>query len=264
MLQDLNLLLAPLLGGWLVLATHLPLGRQVLTRGIVFIDLAIAQMAGLGVLMAGQLLGHAEHPNELPGWLGPLSPLLPLLPELCGAAAALAGALLVAGLSRLWPERREALIGLLYIAAASTAVLWVSADPHGAQKLGALLSGDVLWVDWPALVPLAGASAVYLGLRRLRPGLLDSGPGFYPAFALLVSLSVPLLGLYLVFATLIVPALVAARRLPAWLAALLGAAAYALGLGLSWRLDLPAGPMVVLSLVGLAGVSLLRPAKLPA
>ena len=259
--QDLTLLLAPLLGGWLVLATHLPLGRQVLARGIVFIDLAIAQMAGLGVLMAGQLLGHPEHPNELPAWLEPLAPVLP---QLCGAAAALAGALLVAGLSRLWPERREALIGLLYIAAASTAVLWVSADPHGAQKLGALLSGDVLGVDWPALVPLAGASALYLGLRRLKPGLLDGGPGFYPAFALLVSLSVPLLGLYLVFATLIVPALVAARRLPAWLAALLGAAAYALGLGLSWRLDLPAGPMVVLCLVGLAGLALLRPAKLPA
>lgn len=190
-MNELALLLPPLAAGLLALASHVPLGRQVLRRGIVFIDLAIAQVAGLGVL-AGQHLLH-----DAPGALLPVA----------AAVAALLGAALVAWLGRAWPERQEALIGLLYVGAASLAVLLVSADPHGAQKLHGLLSGDVLWASWPRLLPLALATAVFLLALAWRPALLASGWAFYGSFALLVSLSLPLLGLYLVFTTLIVPAL---------------------------------------------------------
>lgn len=145
-MNELALLLPPLAAGLLALASHVPLGRQVLRRGIVFIDLAIAQVAGLGVL-AGQHLLH-----DAPGALLPVA----------AAVAALLGAALVAWLGRAWPERQEALIGLLYVGAASLAVLLVSADPHGAQKLHALLSGDVLWASWPRLLPLALATVVFL------------------------------------------------------------------------------------------------------
>ena len=194
-MNELALLLPPLAAGLLALASHVPLGRQVLRRGIVFIDLAIAQVAGLGVL-AGQHLLH-----DAPGALLPVA----------AAVAALLGAALVAWLGRAWPERQEALIGLLYVGAASLAVLLVSADPHGAQKLHGLLSGDVLWASWPRLLPLALATAVFLLALGWRPALLASGWAFYGSFALLVSLSLPPLGLYLVFTTLIVPALVAQR-----------------------------------------------------
>ena len=84
------------------------------------------------------------------------------------------GAALVAWLGRAWPERQEALIGLLYVGAASLAVLLVSADPHGAQTLHGLLSGDVLWASWPRLLPLALATAVFLLALAWRPAPVSS------------------------------------------------------------------------------------------
>ncbi len=238
-MSELDLLLPPLAAGLLALLSHVPLGRQVLRRGIVFIDLAIAQVAGLGVLIGQHALHH--RPGGAPGWT---------LPMMAGGAALL-GAALVAWLSRLWPERQEALIGLLYVGAASYAVLQVSTDPHGAHKLASLLSGDVLWTTWPALWPLALATLLFGLALALRPALLDSGYAFYLSFALLISLSLPLLGLYLVFATLIVPALVAqrSRRRPVPTALAVGAASYGFGLLLSWHRDWPSGPSVVLALI---------------
>lgn len=256
------ILLPPFVAGLLALCSHVPLGRQVLRRGIVFIDLAIAQVAGLGVLLAEWWLHgghahhvhHAHHTHEHPAWQLPLA----------AALAALLGSALVAALGRLWPQRQEALIGLLYVGAASAAVLLVSADAHGIEKLSALLAGDVLWATWDSLPPLALATAAWLALaaalRRWRPAWLGSGAGFYAGFAVLVSLSLPLLGLYLVFATLIVPALVAERRArhaSVWAFAV-GAAGYALGLVLSWRLDWPSGPSIVLALVLMGVFAMLR------
>ncbi len=232
-----TLLALPLFAGLLVLLTHAPLGEQVLSRGIVFIDLAVAQLAALGVLTASGWA--ADQPGRW--WAGTLS--------------ALAGSVLVAGMARRWPHRREALIGLVYVGGAALAILWVSADPHGAQKLRLLLAGDILWVTAPALTPLAVATALCMIAWRWRPSLLRDDRAFYPCFALLVSLSVPLMGLYLVFTTLIVPALAAARlagkgRLQARLIAMgVGAGGYAAGLGASLWLDLPSGPCIVLALM---------------
>lgn len=231
-MSDLSVLGWPLAAGVLVLLSHVPLGVQVLRRGIVFIDLAIAQVAALGVLMVGSLTAQAG------------------LSALAGVVSALAGAGLVAWLSRAWPERREALIGLVYVAGAAAALLWVSADPHGGQKLASLLAGDVLWVLPGQLALLAAATAVFLVLHRVWGPAFWNGSAFYPAFAVLVSLSVPLLGLYLVFATLIVPALaVVARGRRAWSGVLGGSLAYAAGLLASLVWDLPSGPCVVLALM---------------
>lgn len=226
-------LLAPLAAGVLTLLSHLRLGEQVLRRGIVFIDLAIAQVAAVGVLFAEFL--HLE-----------------------GAAAAtatavfaIAGAILVAALSRHWPQRREASIGVLYVAAASLAILWVSADPHGSEKLSALLAGDVLWTTEASLAPLAVATALFVGCDRLTRGRWLESASFYPVFAVMVSLTLPLLGLYLVFASLIVPALCrgidGSRSRRTVLAA--GCVAWAAGIGASYAFDWPTGPTIVLSLV---------------
>lgn len=235
-MSDLALLLPPLAAGLLALLSHMPLGRQVLARGIVFIDLAIAQVTGLGAL-AAQHLWHGAHGTAL---------------TLAATAAALLGAAAVAGLGSAWPERQEALIGLLYVGSASLAVLLVSTDPHGAQKLASLLSGDVLWTTWAALWPLAVVTALFLLALRRWPALMQHDAAFYGSFALLVSLSLPLLGLYLVFVTLIVPALAAQRHPQAArrVALGVGTAGYALGLALSWYGDLPSGPAVVLALIG--------------
>lgn len=246
-MSALALLLPPLAAGVLALLSHIPLGRQVLRRGIVFIDLAIAQVASLGVLLAQSLLHWWHYGNEPHHLHTHTQPEPAWLLALAAAGAALAGAALVAQLARAWPRRQEALIGLLYVGAASAAIVLVSADPHGAQRLAALLAGDVLWATWHDLLPLAVASAIFALALRWRPHLLTSDAGFYACFALLISLSLPLLGLYLVFATLIVPALAAPRR--AWL---IGALGYAAGLLLSWHLDWPSGPSVVLALLALS------------
>ncbi len=238
-----TVLAAPFIAGILALLTHVPLGEQVLRRGIVFIDLAIAQIAALGVLATS-------------GWTTDTSPTW-----WAGTLAALAGALLVASLARRWPEQREALIGLVYVGGAAAAILWVSADPHGAQKLRALLAGDILWVRTESLWPLALGSALFWVVTVLKPKAFDHDALFYPAFAILVSLSVPVLGLYLVFAALIAPALGASplrqanHPLGRWAAFAIGLIGLLTGLTGSYLVDYPSGPTVVLALIATATVS---------
>ena len=104
---ELGIVLPAFLAGLLVLATHVPLGLQVLARGIVFIDLAIAQVAGLGVIVAD---GFGWEPQ---GWRV----------QAAACAAALLGALLLTWTDKRWPEVQEALIGVLFVVAASAAMI---------------------------------------------------------------------------------------------------------------------------------------------
>lgn len=239
MSAEIGLLLAPLLAGILVLLTHLSLGEQVLERGILFIDLAVAQLAALGALLVQQWWPDA-------GWIAlPGSTLLAML-----------GASFVGVLARSYPDQREAVVGLLYAGAACTLLLVLASNPQASHLLALSLNGDILWVGLSDLLPLAGLTLGFWILQWLRPGWLHSA-AFYPCFALLVSQSVPLLGVYLVFVTLIAPALVArlaGGRLPALLC---GVGGYLLGLGLAWGLDWPAGATVVMSLLAVSVLWLL-------
>ena len=222
---ELSVLLPALLAGLLVLATHVPLGQEVLKRGIVFIDLAIAQVAVLGVI-AAEVLGFEAH-----GWAV----------QAIAAAAALAGAALLSYAERRFAAQQEALIGALFVIAASAALLLLHGHPHGAEHFKNILEGQSLWTDIKTLPPVALLYAVVLVLwfgARQRFGRA----GFYFLFALTVTASVQLVGVYLVFASLIIPAL-AAPRLP--FAYALGALAYAAGLALSLSADLPAAPVIV-------------------
>ena len=232
---DPGILLPALAAGLLVLATHVPLGREVLRRGIIFIDLAIAQIAGLGML-AAQLQGW-----HLGGWGV----------QAVAASSALLGALVLGWLDTRWPEVQEALIGIAFVLAASGGLLLIAHNPHGGEHIRDLLSGQILWVDPEQLWPVAVLYALLLGLwfrlPRLRRGL-----GFYLIFALAITASVQLVGVYLVFTSLIVPALATRTRPEApalGLAWLLGAAGYTLGLLASALVDLPSGPAIVWSIV---------------
>lgn len=234
---ELNVLLPALLAGLLVLATHVPLGQEVLKRGIVFIDLAIAQVAVLGVITA-EVLGFEAH-----GWAV----------QAIAAGAALAGAALLSYAERHFAAQEEALIGVLFVLAASLALLLLHSHPHGAEHLKDVLEGQILWTEISTLLPVALLYAAVLALwfgARQRLGRV----GFYFLFALTVTASVQLVGVYLVFASLIIPAL-AAPHLP--LAYALGVLAYVLGLALSLTADLPAAPVIVCSLA-LLGVAVWR------
>jgi len=234
---DLSILLPAFAAGLLVTATHVPLGTQVLARGIVFIDLAIAQIAGCGVLFADQLGFEAEGAAV----------------QIAALAAALGGALLLTWTERVFADVQEAVIGVVFVLAASGGVLLLASNVHGGEHLRDLLVGQILWAQPSRLV---WVGAVYAGILALWFGFGDrlGRVGFYALFAVAVTLSVQLVGLYLVFATLIVPPL-ATRRMTrhrlvaAWA---LGAAGYAGGLLLSTTADLPSGPMIVWVLAALA------------
>jgi zinc/manganese transport system permease protein len=234
---ELGILAPAFVAGLLVTATHVPLGIQVLARGIVFIDLAIAQIAGLGVIMAGSIGLEPE------GWAVQAAAL----------SAALAGALFLTWTERHWPEVQEAIIGTTFVLAASGALLLLAANPHGGEHLRELLVGQILWVNWSRLVPAAIVYAVILalwfGYRERLPRV-----GFYLIFAAAVTVSVQLVGLYLVFASLIIPALATHRWRGSRVAAgyALGATGYAAGLGASALFDLPAGAVIVWTLAALA------------
>ncbi|MBS1148195.1 MAG: zinc/manganese transport system permease protein, partial [Proteobacteria bacterium] len=243
---DPSLLLPPLIAGWLVLATHVPLGRRVLARGIIFLDLAIAQIAVLGVIAAHAFDLAAE------GWPT----------QLAAAAAALAGAALLAVCERRWPEIQEALIGSAFVVAASLGVLLLAGDPHGGEHLSELLTGQILWVGTPQIMQIALLYAALIAFWWVRGTRLGS-LGFYLIFALAITASVQLVGVYLVFASLILPALAVRGWSPraglvvGWT---IGALAYAGGLAASALFDLPTGPAIVIALAVLAllGGTLLR------
>lgn len=171
-----------------------PLGQQVLRRGVVFMDLAVAQAAAAGSLWALVVLHRADDGAQ------------PLL-DLSGLAGSLVCALAVAWLSRRWPPRREALIGLLYVLFACLALLGARMDPHGRDRLLELLAADVLWVQGPQILALSAAAALLWAGLLWKPSLMEHDALFYTGFALIISLAVPVLGLFVVFALLIGPAL---------------------------------------------------------
>jgi zinc/manganese transport system permease protein len=236
---DISILLPAFAAGLLVTATHVPLGIQVLARGIVFIDLAIAQIAGCGVVLADRLGFEAEG----------------IAVQVAALSAALGGALLLTWTERVWPDVQEAVIGVVFILGATGSVMVLASNPHGSEHLRDLLVGQILWAQ-PAR--LAWAALVYTVVLALwfGWGARMGRVGFYVLFALAVTVSVQLVGLYLVFATLIIPPL-ATRRMErgrlaaAWTIGVLG---YAIGLAISTAFDLPSGAVIVwtLAAVGLA------------
>jgi zinc/manganese transport system permease protein len=231
-----------------VLATHVPLGMQVLDRGIVFIDLAIAQIAGLGVIAADALGLQAGG----------------LTVQIAAVCAALAGAALLTWTERRAGAQQEALIGVLFVLAASAGLLLLASNPHGGEHLKDLLVGQILWVGTPQLLALAAVTAVLLAALAAGVARRLGRFGFYAAFAVAVTASVQLVGIYLVFTSLIVPALATLRwrgRLRLVFAYALGAIGYAAGLVLSALFDLPSGPTIVCSLAAVALAVGLTPAR---
>jgi len=230
---DISILAPALLAGLLVLSTHVPLGQRVLARGIIFLDLAIAQIAGLGIIAAHSFEFDAE------GWQI----------QLIAISSALAGALLLYTAERLWPQVLEAIIGTVFILAASGGILLLANNPHAGEHLKNILTGQILWVSYDQLIPVAVLYSVILGIwfglkKQCHPLV------FYIIFAFSVTASVQLVGVYLVFASLIIPALAVrlAKKHNLMIAYFMGAMAYVIGLTLSAVLDLPSGAVVTWTL----------------
>lgn len=249
---EFSLLLPALIAGLLVSATHVPLGIQVLSRGIVFIDIAIAQIAGVGVIAA-----------DFFGWEGQ-----GIAVQAAALAAALLGALLLTWTEKRWPDIQEAIIGTVFVLAATLSVLLLASNPHGGEYLKDMLVGQILWVSHMQVIVVAVLTAVVLaawfGIGRQRLGRV----GFYLLFGLSVTASVQMVGVYLVFSSLIIPALASrnATRYRLAKAYAVGGLGYLFGLVASNLFDLPTGAIIVwaMAIVGIVFSSLERSSAKPA
>ncbi|HWZ08321.1 MAG TPA: metal ABC transporter permease, partial [Bradyrhizobium sp.] len=233
---------------------HTYFGIQVLERNVIFVDLALAQIAALGATVAF-MLGHPAQGLPTYGY---------------SLGFTLLAAVLLA-FTRAWATRvpQEALIGVIYVVAAATSILLIDRAPQGAEHLKQILTGNILTSglgDVAVIVPLYSAMALVHFLLRRK--LAKSGSPlwdfvFYATFGVVVTSSVALAGVLLVFSFLIIPAAIGvmyastlSRQLAiGWIAGILTSAA---GFSLSFAFDLPTGAAIVcafgaaLALAGLA------------
>jgi zinc/manganese transport system permease protein len=231
-LEVFEIVLPATVAGLMIALIHSVLGIEVLRRGIIFIDLAIAQIAGLCVVLATLWLHE-------PSWIQT---------QVSAGVAALAAAAFFRWIENILPHEQEAIIGSSFILAASAVLLALANHPQGGEEIQHILSGQLLFISWSqilAFLPIyVLAIVIWFVVPRVRTGL-----GFFVLFALVVTASVQLVGVYVVFASLILPALavntMGTRK--AVVATGAGMLAVIAGTTASALHDLPAGPVLVFS-----------------
>ncbi|MBI4513072.1 MAG: metal ABC transporter permease [Gemmatimonadetes bacterium] len=247
-------MLPPFVACMVLVAMHAYLGLHVIARGVIFVDLALAQMAALGAT-TGFLFGVA--PDSRTGFLVALG-------------FAMLGAAIFALTRGVESIRipQEAIIGIVYIVASAAAILVADRAPRGAEHIKDMLSGSILWVGWPTIVEITAAYLVvgvfqYLCRHRFLTISFDPGRAFgerwsvrlwdflfYASFGLVITISVTVAGVLMVFTFLVVPAVIAFlfTERQRWMAVISwtgGALASAVGLGVSYAYDFPTGPAIV-------------------
>ena len=217
----------------MIVLTHVPLGIEVLKRGIIFIDLAVAQIAGLG-LIATNFLFYEPHP---------------LLPQLVALTCAILAGLFFHKVEIKIPKQQEAIIGVTFILAASLAILLLANHPSGGEEIRHLLSGQILFVTWQDVAKHTPIYILILAVWFFKKEFRNN-IGFYLLFALAVTSSVQMVGIYVVFASLILPALAVINiSNPYKLGWLCGIISVIAGIFLAIFFDAPAGPLIVVSYV---------------
>ncbi len=252
--MDLSLFLPPLVACLVIVAIHSYLGLHVIAREVIFVDLSLAQMAALGSAVAILAGGQPDSRMAFGYALGFTS---------LGAA--------LFALTRSDEKGRvpqEAIIGIVYVVASAAAILVADRTPRGGEAIKDILVGSLLWVTWPAILKVAAVYALvglFHWVLRNRFLTISFHPEtalaqgwrirwwdfwFYLSFGLVITFSVPIAGVLLVFSFLVVPAAIAFQftqrkgvlAIISWLA---GAVASAGGLWISFHYDLPTGPIVV-------------------
>ena len=256
MLDALSFLAAPFAACLVLVGALGYLGLHVLLRQVIFVDLALAQIAALGAVVAFYF-GH--EPGTLPSTLF----------SLC---AAIVGAAIFAA-SRMRREKvpQEAIIGITYVIASAATILIADRAPEGAEHIKELLAGAIIWVTWATvfkvLTVCVVVGAAHYALRK-RFVMISERPReafaaglsvrwwdflFYVTFGVVITVSVEIAGVLMVFAYLVAPAIIALAAADRWmsriaLAWVVGLVASALGLLASYRWDLPSGPAIVCTL----------------
>ena len=260
MLTDyLSLMWLPFLACLILTLIHGYLGLHVISREVVFVDIALAQVAALGST-AAYLVG-SDLDTAVAYWMS-------LGFTLAGAA--------VFALTRTRERRvpQEAVIGVVYAVSAAAAILLLDRAPHGIEQIKTMLVGSLLTVTPPTVARTAalyGVLGLFHWLARRPLFLISTDPDeahrrglavrwwdflFYASFGVVVTSSVRIAGVLLVFAYLIVPALAGVAWGTRWgnrlaLGWSLSATVSLVGMGLSAYLDLPTGATIV-TLFGVA------------
>lgn len=259
MLEMLTFMAAPFAACLILVGVHGYLGLHVLLRQVIFVDLALAQIAALGTVVAF-LMGHEPgSPASFAYSLG----------------AAVVGALIFSiTRSRIHEGAKvpqEAIIGITYVIASAAAILVADRAPEGAEHIKELLAGSILWVTWPTVLKdfvIYSLVGLFHYLFRRRFILITEDPEraysqgmrvwlwdflFYLSFGVVITLSVEIAGVLMVFSYLVAPAIIALGSSDRWgprvaIAWAMGFLASAVGLIASYQVDFPSGPAIVCSL----------------
>lgn len=255
MVDFLGMMAAPVTASLILLLMHGYLGGHVVRRGVIFVDIALAQVAAFGVAVA-MLLGSEHGTNA--AWLS-------------GLGATFLGALLISlTRGRRGAIPQEAYIGIIYAVFSAAMILVLTQVPHGGDEINHLLVGSILWVTWSQVLKTAllyGALGLVLWWAHQRLSLISQDPAgarargmnlkrwdflFYVVLGTVVTSSVQIAGVLLVFTLLVVPSVMACRRgCQDWgrrsllYVLAIGVAAVVLGAAASWTLDLPTGAVIV-------------------
>ncbi len=245
----IDLMIPPVVAALVILSIHSYFGLHVLAREVIFVDLAFAQMAVLGTTVA--LLMGIEHgtTNSLFFSLG-----FTLL------------AALIFSFTRMQRSAvpQEAIVGITYVVATATVILLAGFTAEGAEHLRETMTGTLIWVDWQTIRVMAGVYAIigvfHYILRHkflavtLHPGRADNLPLwdflFYVSLGIVISFSVEIAGVLVVFSALVIPAVIAflftnrfgVALLIAWVS---GTLAIGSGIGASFYWDIATGPLLV-------------------
>ena len=257
----IDLMLPALVASLILVGIHGYLGIHIIARGVIFVDLALAQVAALGWAAAGLGLGN---------WVASATGLPPNEASYVVGLATTLIAAAVFSLTRMEDARvpQEAIIGIVYVVASAATILLAAQSPMGSENVEHLLTGSLLWVTWPAILKtvvvygVLGLAHWFLRKRFLTISLHPEQAAargwkvagwdflFYALFGVVVTSSVAIAGVLLVFSFLVIPAVIAfffastpGRLLAiAWVT---GTLATVLGLVVSYVSDLPTGPVVV-------------------
>jgi zinc/manganese transport system permease protein len=253
MLEMLEFMAAPFAACVVLVGIHAYLGLHVLLRGVIFVDLALAQIAALGTVIA-LVAGHP------PGSFASIT--FSLGATILGAA--------IFSMTRMRSSKipQEAIIGLTFVIASAAAILVADQAPEGAEQIKELLAGSILWVTWPRVVRIFmiyTAVGLFHYLFRRRFTLISEDPEkafalgwnvrlwdfwFYASFGVVITLSVQIAGVLMVFSYLVAPAIIALAVSSNWPARIaigcaVGLTGSILGLIASYRWDVPSGPAIV-------------------
>lgn len=242
-------LLAPCVMCFLLTGIHCYLGLHVLARGVIFVDLSLAQVAAFGSVFSVLLGADQSSPLTYFGSL---------------AATFLASGIFFLAKKYEKNFSQEAIIGIVYALSSALVILLVEGMPHGPERIKELLVGQILWVTWFDVSKTAliyfGVGLVHYLFRKQFIASSFSGQGakkaswwdflFYALFGVVITSSVRLAGVLQVFSFLIVPALVASmfyktlksRLIFGWV---FGVVFSILGMLVSYYYDLPSGACLV-------------------